>query len=167
VRGSASNGLFDAQFFRIIAMGTNLPDLIQLRHILETGIIRAAIDRMTEASLKELEESEKRLQSALESKDAIEQIVAADLQFHKTLVEITGNEVLKNVYINMLDIFTPFIKHSYVQQHATSDFSVLRHHDLIIRAVAERDHDLAQYAVRNSLKDWEDLNKQYLMGDVK
>jgi GntR family transcriptional repressor for pyruvate dehydrogenase complex len=167
VRGSASNGLFDAQFFRIIAMGTNLPDLIQLRHILETGIIRAAIDRVTEASLKELEESEKRLQSALESKDAIEQIVAADLQFHKTLVEITGNEVLKNVYINMLDIFTPFIKHSYVQQHATSDFSVLRHHDLIIRAVAERDHDLAQYAVRNSLKDWEDLNKQYLMGDVK
>ena len=81
------------------------------------------------------------------------------------LVKITGNDVLKNVYINMLDIFTPFIRHSYVQQHTMSDFSVMRHHDLIIRAIAERDYDLAQYAVRNSLKDWEDLNKKYKMED--
>ncbi len=165
VRGSASNGLFDAQFFRIIAMGTSLPDLIQLRHILETGIILAAIGRVTPESLKALEESEVELQKTLDAKAPLEEIVAADLQFHKKLVELTGNEVLKNVYINMLDIFTPFIKHSYVQQHATSDFSVLRHHELIIRAVAERDGDLAQYAVRNSLKDWEELNKKYLMGD--
>ena len=167
VRGSASNGLFDAQFFRIIAMGTSLPDLIQLRHILETGIILAAIDRVTPESLKELEESEVELQKTLNAKAPLEEVVAADLQFHKTLVEFTGNEVLKNVYINMLDIFTPFINHSYVQQHATSDFSVLRHHELIIRAVAERDGDLAQYAVRNSLKDWEELNKKYLMSDAK
>jgi len=167
VRGSASNGLFDAQFFRIIAMGTRLPDLIQLRHILETGIIHAAIDQITDQNVQELRETEKRLQKAVDEKASIEQIVAADLCFHTFLVEITGNEVLKNVYVNMLDIFTPFIKHSYVQQHATSDFSVLRHHDLIIRAVAERDYDLAQYAIRNSLKDWEELNIKYKMKDTE
>jgi len=165
VRGSASNGLFDAQFFRIIAMGTRLPDLIQLRHILETGIIRAAIDRITDQDVEKLRETENNLQKAVEEGASIDQIVSADLRFHMVLVKITGNDVLKNVYINMLDIFTPFIRHSYVQQHAMSDFSVLRHHDLIIRAIAERDYDLAQYAVRNSLKDWEDLNKKYKMED--
>lgn len=167
VRGSASNGLFDAQFFRIIAMGTKLPDLIQLRHILETGIIRAAIDRVTDRDVERLFETEKQLQEAVDAHAPIEQIVAADLRFHTLLAGITGNDVLKNVYMNMLDIFTPFIKHSYIQQTATSDFSVLRHHDLIIRAVAERDYDLAQYAVRNSLKDWEDLNKKYRMQEIE
>ncbi len=166
VRGSASNGLFDAQFFRIIAMGTKLPDLIQLRYILETGIIRAAIDTVTDKDVDKLRETEELLQKAVDAKAPIEQIVAADLRFHMVLVEITGNDVLKNVYINMLDIFTPFIKHSYVQQHATSDFSVLRHHDLIIRAVAERDYDLAQYAVRKALKDWENLNMRYQTKDA-
>ncbi len=166
VRGSASNGLFDAQFFRIIAMGTRLPDLIQLRQILETGIIRAVIDAVTDKDMEKLRETENKLQKAVDEKASIEQIVAADLRFHMVLVEMTGNDVLKNVYINMLDIFTPFIKHSYVQQHATSDFSVLRHHDLIIRAVAERDYDLAQYAVRNSLKDWENLNMKYQTKDI-
>ncbi|HWR23406.1 MAG TPA: FCD domain-containing protein [Feifaniaceae bacterium] len=163
VRGSASNGMFDAQFFRIISMGTKLPDLIHLRQILETGIIHAVIDRITDRDLQELRETERLLQEAVDSKAPIEQIVAADLRFHTLLVEITGNEVLQNVYTSMLDIFTPFIKYSHVQQHATSDYSVLRHHGLIIRAVEERDHDLAQYAVRNSLKDWEDLNKKYQM----
>lgn len=159
VRGSASNGLFDAQFFRIIAMGTKLPDLVELRHILETGIIRAAIDRATDHDVEKLRETENTLQKAVEERASIERIVSADISFHTVLVEITGNDILKNVYMNMLDIFTPFIRYSYVQQHAMSDFSVMKHHDLIIRAVAERDHDLAQYAVRNSLKDWEALNK--------
>lgn len=161
VRGSASNGLFDAQFFRIIAMGTRLPDLIQLRQILETGIIRAAIDRVTDQDIEKLYEAENNLQKAVEEGAPIDQIVSADLSFHLVMVEMTGNNILKNVYINMMDIFAPFIRHSYIQQHSMSDFSVLRHHDLIIRAIAERDNDLAQYAVRNSLKDWEVLNKKY------
>lgn len=161
VRGSASNGLFDAQFFRIIAMGTKLEELIQLRYILETGIIRAAIDSVTDEHLARLYEAEKRLQDALDTHAPLEQIVAEDLNFHLKLVEVTGNEVLKNVYTNMLDIFTPFIQDSYLEQYKTSDFTVLPHHDLIIQAVAERDYDLGQYAVRISLKDWEELNKKY------
>lgn len=161
VRGSASAGLFDAQFFRIIALGTSLPDLIQLRLILETGIIGAVIERITDEDVEELRRIEEKLQEAVMSRAPLEQIVAEDLHFHTALVEITGNEVLKNVYINMLDIFMPYIQNSYVQQHATSDFSVLKHHELIIRAVEERDHDLAMYAIRNSLKDWEMLNLKY------
>ncbi|NLM73923.1 MAG: FadR family transcriptional regulator [Clostridiaceae bacterium] len=161
VRGSASAGLFDAQFFKIIAMGTNLSDLIQLRLILETGIIRAVIDRISDEEVEELRIVENKLHEAVASRAPLEQIVAADLNFHTMLVEITGNEVLKNVYINMLDIFTPYIQNSYVQQSAKSDFSVLKHHDLILRAVEERDYDLAVYAIRNSLKDWENLNLIY------
>ena len=76
VRGSASNGLFDAQFFRIIAMGTRLPDLIQLRHILETGIIRAAIDRITDQDVEKLRETENNLQKAVEEGASIDQIVS-------------------------------------------------------------------------------------------
>ncbi|NLX63512.1 MAG: FadR family transcriptional regulator [Clostridiaceae bacterium] len=162
VRGSASDGLFDAQFFRIIAMGTNLPDLIQLRLILETGIICAVIEKVTDKDVEELRRITDKLKEAIEAKAPLEQIVAEDLRFHTALVEITGNNILRNVYINMLDIFTPFIQNSYVSQSLASDFSVLKHHELILRAVEERDRDLAVYAIRNSLKDWEKLNLKYV-----
>jgi GntR family transcriptional repressor for pyruvate dehydrogenase complex len=162
VRGSASDGLFDAQFFRIIAMGTNLHDLIQLRLILETGIICAVIEQVTDRDVEQLHTIADRLRKAIEQKAPLEQIVAEDLRFHTTLVEITGNNILKNVYTNMLDIFTPYVQNSYVQQSVTSDFSVVKHHDLIIRAVEERDRDLAIYAIRNSLRDWEKLNLKYV-----
>lgn len=66
VRGYASNGLFDAQFFRIIAMGTRLPELIQLRHILETGIMNAALGRVTDQDVEKLQETENHLQKAVE-----------------------------------------------------------------------------------------------------
>lgn len=162
VCGSASKGLFDAQFFRIIAMGTSLPELIQLRLILETGIICEAINSVTEQSLKNLCDAEKSLEELLHKDSHVEEIVAADMRFHVKLVEMTGNEVLKNVYINMLDIFMPFIRYSHMQQRIVSDFSVIKQHEIIICAIEERDYDLARYAVKNSLRDWEELNKEYL-----
>ena len=167
VRGSASDGLFDAQFFRIIALGTKLSDLIQLRQILETGIICAVIDQVDDQDVRALRDIAREHEETIRRGASIDELIAEDLRFHANLAEITGNDVLRNVYANMLDLFTPYIQYSYVQQSETSEFSVLEHHELIIRAVEERDKDLARYAVRKSMEDWEKLNLIYESNKAK
>lgn len=162
VRASASAGMFDALFFQIVAKGTKLSELIELRLILELGIIRLVVAEATDAQLEMLSEIEADLKNAVDNRDPIEVLLQKDLLFHTTLVEITGNEVLKNVYVNMLDIFTPFIRYSYYQQEVGGDYTVLSHHDFMLRAITERDLDLAKYSVRRSLKDWENLNAAYM-----
>lgn len=162
VKASASAGMFDALFFQIVAKGTKLSDLIQLRLILELGIIELAVENATKEKLEKLDIVEKELRAAIYDHEPIEKLLMRDISFHTRIVEITENEVLKNVYVNMLDIFTPFIRYSYFQQEVGGEFSVLKHHDLMLQAIKEKDNDLAKYAVRNSLKDWEKLNMAYM-----
>lgn len=162
VKASASAGMFDALFFQIVAKGTKLSELIELRLILELGIINLVVENATDAQIKTLNDIEKDLKNAVYNREPIEILLQKDIHFHTALVEITGNEVLKNVYVNMLDIFTPFIRYSYYQQEVGGTYTVLSHHDFMLRAIMERDLDLAKYSVRNSLKDWESLNAAYM-----
>lgn len=165
VKASVSSGMFDALFFQIIAKGTKLSELIQLRLILELGIIELVLGSARKNDVDNLKRIEKELRGAIYNHEPIEKLLTKDIALHTAIVEITGNEILKNVYVNMLDIFTPFIRYSYYQQEAGEDYSVLKHHDLMIEAIEEKDYDLAKYAVRNSLKDWEKLNIKYLTED--
>lgn len=161
VRGSASSGVFDAQFFRNITMGTKMPDLMQLRQILESGIICSAISVIGSEDLAKIRCENENLQSLIRMAAPIEDIVAADMGFHMQIAYSLHNDILTNVYENMMDLFNPFITFSYLQQRAANDFSVEKKHELILRAIEEADYDLARYAIRSSLKDWEALNKKY------
>lgn len=161
VRGSPSNGVFDAQFFRIIAMGTNMPDLMQMRLILETGIICSAIDVITDDQFARIRKLSDELDQLISANADIDDIVAADLRFHMQIADVLQNSIMKDVYENMMDLFTSFIRFSYLQQRASNSYSVVAHHELMLQALYERDQDLGRYAIRASLKDWESLNQKY------
>ena len=161
VRASASDGMFDALFFQIVAKGTNLEDLIQLRLILEIGILQLVVEQATREDWQRLRKANEVLTSRIKQGESIDLMVEADVAFHEELVQITKNDILKNVYLNMLEIFSPFIRNSYVQQQTGLNYTVLQQHELILKAIEERDGDLARYAVRASLKDWESLNLWY------
>lgn len=161
VSASASAGMFDALFFRIIAKGTNLTELIQLRKILEEGIMSLALECVTKEKIHNVEMVQKRLTDAIENQEEVEALVNLDIEFHAALADIVENEVLKNVYMNMLDIFTPYIRFTYLRQYKDNNYSVSQHHELMIRALHEEDRNLAMYSVHCALVDWQKLNKEY------
>lgn len=161
VSASASSGMFDALFFKIIAKGTSLTELIQLRKILEEGIMNLAIDCVTKEKIDNVVMAQKRLSDAIKNQESVDVLVNMDIEFHASLVDIVENEVLKNVYINMLDIFTPYIRSTYVQQYKDNNYTVSQYHTLMIQALCEEDKNLATYAVHRSLMDWEKLNKEH------
>lgn len=162
VSASADSGMFDALFFKIISKGTDLSQLIELRRILEEGIINLAVEHITDQSLERVTDAQKALEDAIELNEEIEELVNLDIQFHECLVDIAGNEILKNVYLNMLDIFTPYIHSTYIQQDKGKNYTVSQCHDLMIRALKEKDKNLAAYSVHRSLADWQKLNREHI-----
>lgn len=161
VSGKANKGLFDAQFFRIIANGTSLSELIELRSILEIGILDLSIQQFSEEKFNALKEKEHEFEQSLTTGIDPEKSVQIDRDFHLLLADMTNNEVLKNVYSTLLDLFTPYIQTSHIHQKEKKDYSVIVQHNYILRAIQEKDHDLARYSVKNSLRDWEQWNKNF------
>lgn len=161
VSASIGSGVFDALFFQVVAMGTDITELIQLREILENGIFKSIIDKDSNEYLPEIIEVEAKLSSAINEKKDVDTLVEIDMELHKLIAKAACNTLLERTYNFTLEIFAPLIKYSYVMQNTSNEYTVLKKHDLIIQALTERDYDLARYAIRQQLNDWFRLNKLY------
>ena len=157
VCASAGAGMFDALFFQIISQGSDFDELQNLREILEVGIMNQVIGMAQRKDVERVCLVQSELHRAIEEKRELEVLVDLDLKFHQTITEITGNRVLEEVYRNLIEIFRPYILKSYEQQSSENHFSVLRHHELFIRAIREKDHYLGYIAVKYSMDDWSRL----------
>lgn len=164
ITASANTGIFDALFFRIIAMGTNFHELVQLRIILETAIVDMIIRDGGESSLSEIKKKNSMLEEAIDTGTSLDTLIQLDVDFHIALSEACGNGLLKNIYLNMMDVFIPYIRNSYTSQHMTKEFYSTGHHKAIIQAIIEKDFDLAHYAVRKSMQAWRDQNTDSTSG---
>ncbi|MBE6828938.1 MAG: FadR family transcriptional regulator [Ruminococcaceae bacterium] len=161
VSASIGSGVFDALFFQVVAMGTDISELIQLREILESGIIKAILDRNDDDYLQEIIQIQERLSAKIERDADIDELVEIDLLLHRKLAMATHNVLLEKVYGFTLDIFAPLVKYSYIMQRTSNAFSVQGKHATILQALEEHDYDLGRYAIRQSLKDWLRLNELY------
>ena len=157
VCASAGAGMFDALFFQIISQGSDFDELQRLREILEVGIMNQVVGMAGMKDVERICQVEDELRLAIEEKRELEVLVDLDLKFHRTITEITGNRVLQEVYRNLIEIFRPYILRSYEQQSSENHFSVLRHHELFIRAIREQDQYLGYIAVKYSMDDWSRL----------
>lgn len=154
-------GVFDRLFFQIVSMGTDISELIQLREILENGIMKNIISYGSVSCQRQLREIQEQIKAGIARKEDPEELMKLDLEFHKCLAEAAENSALQKVYNSMLEIFTPFIRYSYIVQDKKEDYSVASRHEVIMQAIEEQDEDLARYAIRQCMKDWMELNGKY------
>lgn len=161
VSTTIGSGVFDALFFQVVAMGTDISELIQLREILENGIVKAIIDRDNDDYLVEVFRIQAQLEAKIKRGVDINELVQTDLLLHQKLAMAAHNALLEKVYGFTLDIFEPLIRYSYIMQSTSSEYSVQFKHATILQALEEHDYDLGRYAIRQSLKDWLRLNELY------
>ncbi len=158
LQASPNEGMYDAMFFCIMAKGSDLQELIEMRQIIETGILNLAIDKNDEQALRVIRNVHKDLEMMTQQSVSIDKLVSTDMAFHLALADGAGNSLLKEVYLNMLNLFFPFIYNSYIPQQENIAYSVVFQHNLILQALMERDKNLAAYAIKSAMKDWKKLN---------
>ena len=153
VEDGSSNAILDPLLFKLILGRNNYKELVELREMLEIGIINLAVQNATEGDIENLKERHEYLKEKVDKGEYEgDVIIECEKQFHKAMSEATHNPLVKMVYDYIMDIFI------YRLTDAEPKYDVgkkaLISHKPIIDGIAERDFDKAAEAVRYSIEVW-------------
>ena len=125
---------------------TNYLQVSQLRRALESETARLAATYMLPGQLEKLASLAKRMEEETDPQKG----AMLDQQFHMLLCESSGNLLLRSLYQAMVSTVNRFIGTMYVRIVENPEQAAQLHHshDVIVRALAERDEDAAILGIR-------------------
>ncbi len=146
VRAPDGKGLSESLIAQLQMSQVSLPQLLQVRSVLETAIVRLAATQRTDDDISRLRDNLKKIQSP---DAAHHETIRVDLEFHELLAEATHNpffilvsrpitELLYSIYIN---------KSGYMSYRSTT----FAEHERIVEAIADKNAEAAETAMQNHL----------------
>ncbi|HEX2910531.1 MAG TPA: FadR/GntR family transcriptional regulator [Chloroflexia bacterium] len=111
-----------------------LEDLLQVRRVLELGMIDMAIESISAAQLAEMEKQLDQMRQRAEKEEAFPE---EDRAFHRKIYEATGNSVL----LKLLDVFWLAFHNAALEAvvHNTSPKQTYLDHAAILKAIKAKD----------------------------
>lgn len=116
----------------------------ELREVLELGAIRLACAKISKEQIQRLEKICEDFTSMVEQ-GYFAGACEADLKFHETLMECSGNEKLVNTYINShIPLF-----HRKLTKSSENDYELTdKEHRAIVKALKEKNADQAEKVMK-------------------
>jgi DNA-binding FadR family transcriptional regulator len=133
-----------------------LEELKEIRLLLESGLVRMATRRATERDLNRLTEALRELKKARGDNP---RFVAADMQFHVVIAEMSGNSMIAAVSKGMLDWLSRF-KRDLVSVKGAERLTI-EEHERILKAIVSGDADAAAKAMEDHIGRASELYIQY------
>jgi len=146
--------------YGIILQKDSADKIVELRKIIDVGILQLVIDKLNLESLHKAEQVINDLEktiiaSNVEAKDIFE----ADIAFHKVLVDITENALLEGIcfYVDQITqksrikAIEKFLKDNAIEQF------LLMHKDMLC-VLKEKDRNKINEVVENHYQYWEKVN---------
>jgi DNA-binding FadR family transcriptional regulator len=148
IASSASQKIFDPLLFNLLIAKGNHSEIIELRRLIEIGIVELIIKNATDQDLTRLEEQYEDLRNKMTDGIADLKILSnSDLKFHYVMASITKNQMVESIYRFIAEIFAPTMHGDYA----------LEPHELILEALHKRDLDLAIKAIEKHTEVWRGL----------
>lgn len=148
---SANRKIFDPLIFSLIITNTDSEELIQLREMMEVGVIDLIIKNATADDLAELQAVHRRMEElSAQNVEDLNQLNACDIQFHRTMAKITRNHLVENLYNFVIDIFAPTINAQYA----------LEAHRNLLNAILNRDRAQAISSEHQHTTVWRTTRKE-------
>jgi DNA-binding FadR family transcriptional regulator len=144
----------------IMMLSTNargLEELKEIRLLLEKGLVRMATGRATARDLERLAEALRDLKNARGNNP---RFVAADMQFHVIIAEMSGNSMIAAVSKGMLHWLSRF-KRDLVSVKGAERLTI-EEHERIFKAIANGDAEAAAKAMGDHIGRASELYTQYL-----
>lgn len=143
-----------------------MKDYLEVRAVFEPLATKLAISRCTEADYKKLEGIHRRFKAAVEAGD-FDHILLEEGNFHDTIIKLSGNELLINIFKLMQQPMMNFRYRSLSLPNAPQD--ALKPHTQILQAFDLRDPDYGEACMRNhvtlGIKNL-NLSKENYRGDT-
>ncbi len=120
----------------------NAEHLVQVREILEPEIAALAANHVTSEQLVVMSEAVAAMDTALHNAD---RFVEADLDFHLTLAEATGNEIIPILIDSIVDLLREHRKGIFLTPGGPERGQI--HHKRILKAIQQHNPDAARKAM--------------------
>lgn len=151
VKDLSSNTLEPLAFTLILEQKTPY-ELLELREMIELGIMGVVIENVTSEDIKKMEQAIERLKGKADS-ESVEDLCQADLHFHYTFAQATHNPLIEKVGRTIWDMFAPSIARAMRDSKMKVEEAV-REHEMILKAVKERNIVEGMKAIYASLRAW-------------
>ena len=129
---------------------TAMQEIVQLRSIIERGIVGELVSQVTPAQLAELEDINVRIIDAKPK-----QRMELDIAFHTGLLNVPGNRLLSGLHTLLYDYFKSA---RMAKRHAPFDAAgnqlVYAEHQMILQALRERDLAALQQAMERHIHEY-------------
>ena len=146
VRAPDGKGLAESLIAQLQMSKVSLPQLLQVRSVLETAIVELAAEQRTEEDIARLNDNLERMQSAhLEAHQAL----SIDLEFHDLLAAATHNPFFSLVSRPITELLYSL----YVNQSGYMSFQSLTfaEHQAVVDSVVDKDPEAAVLAIQRHL----------------
>lgn len=108
VNDTYNHKMLDPMLYGILLEKNMRIDIIQVRKVLDTGMLYQIISGLTDEKMDEIQQEFENLKTVvLGEKVTAKQVLQADVDFHLALVESTGNPILCNIHEYVDRITTP------------------------------------------------------------
>jgi GntR family transcriptional repressor for pyruvate dehydrogenase complex len=150
---SMSNRLFDHLVFQMILSDTDKKKLIELRELIELGIVKIVIANATDEDLSIIRLAHAQMaESVNRAETDPKAMTALDLGFHLAIGKASRNELIRKVYEVTLDLFAPSIEETH--RRPDNSRNALRHHQNVLSGLEARDQARTEAAVKESITQW-------------
>ena len=145
ISSSDNKKIFDPLLFRILVSNPDYHELIEIREMIEKGIVGLIIEKADDKDLQLLDSIQKEF-------DRIEHVATVnkaegdrvDLKYHRAMGEILHNKIISNIYSFIIDLFAPTI-------NSTAGYQA---HKDMHEAIMKRDHAKAMEMVEKHTEAW-------------
>jgi DNA-binding FadR family transcriptional regulator len=150
---TASNKrLFDPFLFQILVQDRDYGSLIEIRQILELGIIKLLVKKAQDEEFRVLSETITEFERLLaKPESATGDCNALDLKYHQLMGQFSHNTILESIYNFIIELFSPTIN--------SKEDGVLEVHRELHEAIIARDEDKAVGAILKHTRIWVESNQ--------
>jgi GntR family transcriptional repressor for pyruvate dehydrogenase complex len=142
---TANQRIFDPLLFNLLVANGEARELIELRYLVEVGIVELIIKNASDEDLQLLRENYEDLERKINSSGVDVKVLSeSDLNFHYTMASITKNKLVENIYRFIAEIFAPTLHGDYA----------LEPHRMIMDSLMKRDLPAAILAVKKHTEVW-------------
>ncbi len=139
--GSGSKSrLLDPVLFNLLVSTPEMDELVELRVMVETGIVGLVIRHAGAADIARLEAAYGALEEAAASGDRA-RLLESDLAFHATMGRASGNRLVETVYAFVIELFAPTMRAGRWLEVHRRLLDALRSRDLREAVAAVEEHD--------------------------
>lgn len=143
--------------YGIILQKDSLKQMIELRTVIEVGVLQVALSKLNEEKLNAIEDALKQLEKSVYSPEAnSKEIFDADVKFHSEIVGVTENVMLESI-CNYIDKITRQSRRLAINQvlELKAEDKFLALHQNMVELLKEKDVNLISEVVEEHYQYWQ------------